>query len=362
MSIDLFEPIRINSLQLRNRFVRSATGDGTADESGMVTDRSVAIYEKLGKGGSGLIVTGHAFVSPAGQSSLTQYGIYDDTMIPGLRRLVEIVHQGGAKIAIQISHAGIRSKYALQEGMVMQAVSCVPEIPGMYRVMTDQNIKEVISKFVSASQRAVEAGFDAIQLHGAHGYLISQFLSPLYNNRNDCWGGSPRKRRAFPLEVIRSVRKAIGFNFPLLIKLGVRDEKGGGLTLEEGLETAEALVTQGIDAIEVSCGFETAIKTAHPDEPERAYFRNMAAAIKRVVAVPVIAVGGIRSLKMARDIVDSGDADLISMCRPFICEPSLITRWQKGFEAPSTCISCNNCLTILRASRPMECIKNQKER
>jgi 2,4-dienoyl-CoA reductase-like NADH-dependent reductase (Old Yellow Enzyme family) len=359
MSPDLFEPFRMGSLELRNRFVRSATGDGTADDSGSVTDSSVAIYEKLGRGGVGLVVTGHAFVSPAGQSSPHQYGIYNDAMIPGLRRLVEAVHKGGAKIAVQISHAGSNSKYAHQKGMVMQAVSGVPEISGIYRVMTDGDIRDVISAFVSAGRRAIEAGFDAIQLHGAHGYLMSQFLSPLYNHWNDSWGGSARKRRAFHLEVVRSMRNAIGFDFPLFIKLGARDEREGGLTLEEGLETARELAAQGIDAIEVSCGVGTSMKAARDDEPERAYFRDEAAAIKRVVPVPVIAVGGIRSLKMARDIIDSGDADLISMCRPFMSEPDLIARWQRGLKSPSTCISCNNCMAIRGVGRPLECAKNQ---
>ncbi len=359
MGLDLFEPFRMGSLELRNRFVRSATGDGTADESGMVTDSSVAIYERLGRGGVGLIVTGHAFVSPAGQASSHQYGIHDDAMIPGLRRLVEAVHQGGAKIAVQISHAGLHVRSAYQKGMVMQAVAEVADIERPYRVMTDEGIGEVISAFVSAGRRGLEAGFDAIQLHGAHGYLMSQFLSPLYNHRNDYWGSSARKRRAFHLEVVRSVRNAIGFDFPLFIKLGVQDERGGGLNLEEGLETAKELAVQGIDAIEVSCGVGTSMKAAHEDEPERTYFRDKAAATKRVVAVPVIAVGGIRSLEMAGDIIDSGDADLISMCRPFMREPDLIARWQRGLKSPSTCISCNKCMSIRTADRTFDCAQNR---
>lgn len=333
-------------MELGNRFVRSATGDGTADESGSVTDNSVAIYEKLGKGGVGLIITGHAFVSPSAQCSLGQYSIHSDDMIPGLRRMVDVVHKGGAKIAIQINHAGVKCRCANERDIVIQAVSEVDGISGLYHVMTDENIQEVISKFVSAGRRAIEAGFDAIQLHGAHEYLMSQFLSPIYNHRKDRWGGSARKRRAFHLELVKSMRDAIGYSYPLFIKLGVRDEQEGGLTLEEGLETVKELAVQGIDAIEVSCGCGTSVKVARNNETEHAYFRDYAAAVKRTVNIPVIQVGGIRSLEMAKYIIDSDDADLISMSRPFVLEPDLIGRWQRGFKYPSKCISCNQCLSI----------------
>ncbi|MFC1942731.1 NADH:flavin oxidoreductase [Chloroflexota bacterium] len=359
MSLDLFKPVKINSLELRNRFVRSATGDGMADGAGSVTDSSVALYEGLGKGGVGLIITGHAFVSPVGQCSLNQYGIYSDAMIPGLRRMVEAVHKGGAKIAVQISHAGVNSKYANQRNMVMQAASEVSGISGRYQVMIDKDVEEVISNYVSAGRRAVEAGFDAIQLHGAHGYLMSQFLSPVYNHRNDHWGGSAGKRRAFHLEVVKSMREAIGFNFPLFIKLGVRDERDGGLILEEGLETAKELAAQGIDAIEVSCGIGTSMKAAYDDESEHIYFRDEAVAVKGAVNIPVISVGGIRSPEMARDIIDRGDADLISMCRPFMREPGLINQWRTGKKSPSRCISCNKCMAIRALGRPLMCVEDQ---
>lgn len=362
MATDLFEPYRIGRLELRNRFVRSATWDATADSSGAVTDHSLALYRELGQGGIGLIVSGYAFVSTLGQALVGQYGAHSDDMLPGLRRLVEAAHQGGTKIALQIVHAGIDSPYLLGQGTTLLAVSRIPEMRRPHREMTGEEIEGIISDFAAAALRGREAGFDAIQLHGAHGYLMSQFLSLLLNLRTDRWGGSAENRRRFHLEVIRKVRQAIGTDFPLMIKFGVQDDREGGLSLSEGLETAQQMVAEGIDAIEVSAGIGNAAQATKEGDPERAYFRERAAAVKQAVIVPVIAVGGIRSLEMAKDIVDSGDTDLISMCRPFIREPGLVGRWQRGEVEPAKCISCNKCLGIAARGEPLECGEERRLR
>ncbi len=362
MSISLFEPYGIAGLELRNRFVRSATWDGTADKSGNVTDASVALYRKLGKGGVGLIISGYAYVSPLGQAVPGQYGIHTDDMIPGLHRLVEAAHQGGAKIALQIVHAGINSNYLHYMGITALAASSLRGIGIPHKEMTDEEIEGIVSDFVSAAVRGKEAGFDAIQLHGSHGYLMSQFLSPLFNLRTDRWGGSIEKRRGFHLEVIRRIRHAIGADFPLMIKFGVQDDYDGGLSLKEGLEIAKQMVETGIDAIEVSAGIGTILRVLRKSDPEQVYFRDRAAAVKRAVTVPVMLVGGIRSLETATSIVDSGDADLISMCRPFIREPDLINRWWRGDRKPARCISCNECLDTLAQGIPLQCGQLKKKK
>ncbi|MBA7678426.1 NADH oxidase [subsurface metagenome] len=207
-----------------------------------------------------------------------------------------------------------------------------------------------------------EAGFDGVQIHGAHGYLMSQFVSPLFNLRADKWGGSAENRRRFHLEVIRKIRQAVGADFPLMIKFGVQDDREGGLSLSEGLETAQQMAEEGIDAIEVSAGIGTAIQITKEGAPERAYFRERAAAVKRAVTVPVMAVGGIRSLEMAKSIVDSGDAGLISLCRPFIREPGLVARWQRGEEEPARCSSCSKCMAIVGRGEPLECGEERRLR
>jgi 2,4-dienoyl-CoA reductase-like NADH-dependent reductase (Old Yellow Enzyme family) len=362
MSINLFEPYKIGRLELKNRFVRSATWDATADSSGAATEKSVALYRELGQGGVGLIVSGYAFISPLGQAVFGQYGAHTDDMIPGLRRLVQAVHQGGVKIALQIVHAGISSDYLYRQGITPLAVSSTPQTNRPHRQMTEEEIETIIADFAAAARRGVEAGFDAVQLHGAHGYLMSQFISPLTNFRNDRWGGSPENRRRFHLEVVQKVRQVIGAHFPLLIKFGVQDDREGGLPLSEGIETAGLMVARGIDAIEVSAGLGSSAQATKEGDPERAYFRERAAAVKRAVTVPVIAVGGIRSLAMAQSMVDNGDADLISMSRPFIRQPDLIARWQRGETKAAACISCNRCMGIIRKGEPLECGEERRWR
>jgi len=344
----LFDPCNIGTLELKNRFVRSATGDGTADDAGAVTDNTVAMSEELGRGGVGLIVTGAAFASPD-QTVPGVLRVHDDGMIPDLRRLVQAAHDGGAKIAMQIVHLGIKSW--MPEGVPAPAVSQIEGAPELHKEMTGDEIDSVVSDFAAAAVRAKEAGFDAVQFHGAHGYLMSQFLSPLTNHRTDEWGGSAAKRGRFHLELTERTRAAVGRDYPLMIKLGVQDDADGGLSLDEGVETAQQLVDRGMDAIEISGGHGSASTPVRKKNgPEQAYFRVRVAAVKRAVDVPVMAVGGIRSLEMATDIVESGDADFVSMCRPFIREPDLVARWEGGDRSPARCISCNRCQSALFAS------------
>ena len=362
MAIDLFQPYKIGKLELINRFMRSATWDASADFSGTVTDASVAIYRNLGQGGVGLIVSGYAFVSSHGQAAPGQYSAHTDDMIPSLHKLVEVAHQGSAKIALQIVHAGINSGYLRGTGITPLAVSRLPEMDQTHQEMTGEEIEAIISDFVAAALRGKEAGFDAIQLHGAHGYLMSQFLSPLFNLRSDQWGGTAENRRRFHLEVVRRVRQAIGVDFPLMIKFGVQDDREKGLPLSEGVETARQMVENGIDAIEVSAGVGSSAQVTKEGDPEWHYFGERTAAVKQAVTVPVMAVGGIRSLEMAKSIVDNGIADLVSMCRPFIREPGLIARWQRGETEPAKCISCNRCFGVVRNGEPLECGEERRLR
>ena len=360
MSETLFTPCQIGNLELENRFIRSATWDATADATGMVTDTSLDIYERLGEGNIGLIVSGYAFVSTHGQAVHGQYGVHNNEMIPGLSRLAQAVHEGGGKIALQIVHAGVSSGYLTQKGVTLLAVSEMPGVKRPHREMTDEDIEGIIDDFAAAAARGREAGFDAVQLHGAHGYLMSQFLSPLFNQRTDRWGGSPENCRRFHTEVIHRVRQAIGSDFPFFIKFGVMDDRESGLSLEDGVEAARQMVAAGIDAIEVSAGVGQGAYLNQKGEPMATPFRERAATVKRAVTVPVVLVGGIRSLETAQDIVASGDADMVSMCRPFIREPHLITRWQRGEITPAACITCNKCMAIVRRGEPLECGEEQR--
>jgi len=361
MSSNLFEPHRIGNLEMKNRFVRSATWDGSADENGAVTEQSLDIYRRLGQGGIGLIISGYAFVSSHGQANAGQYGIHNDDMVPGLRKMTEAAHQNGTRIAVQIVHAGINSGYLIGKGVTPLAMSRMPEMSQPHEEMTDEDLESIITDFAAAAVRGREAGFDAVQLHGAHGYFMSQAISPLFNRRTDRWGGNAENRRRFHLEVVRKVRQAIGDDFPLMIKYGVMDDREGGLSLEEGIEAAEQMVSAGLDAIEVSGGVGQSTPVQKGDEEETP-FRERAAAIKRAVTVPVMVVAGIRRLETAQNIVDSGDADMVSMCRPFIREPGLVARWQRGETAKATCISCNRCFPIIARGEPLECGEERRLR
>jgi 2,4-dienoyl-CoA reductase-like NADH-dependent reductase (Old Yellow Enzyme family) len=360
----LFEPIKIKNIELQNRVIRSATWDGTADETGGVTDRSISRYRELGSGGIGLIVTGYAFVShPLGQANPNQYGIYSDALIPGWKRLVKAVREGGdSSIAMQIVHAGINSGYLVRKGYTLLAVSKLAEMSRPHREMTDDDIEGIIDDFAAAAVRVREAGFDAVQLHGAHGYLMTQFASPLFNHRTDRWGGSPENHRRFHIEIVRKIRKAVGKDYPVLIKFGVQDDREGGMSLAEGVETCRQMVEAGIDSIEVSSGVGTSAMVIKEGEGDRPAFRQRAAEVKKVAKVPVAVVHGIRSFKMAEEIIDSGDVDMVSMCRPFIREPHLILRWQKGDTRPAACISCNKCFPIVARGKPLECGEERRLR
>lgn len=364
MTDKIFEPIKIKGLELSNRIMRSATWDATTDDYGAVTNNSVRIYRELGKGNIGLIVSGHAYVShPLGQATVRQYGIYSDDMIPGLKKLVKAVRNGGdSKFAVQIAHAGINSGYLISKGFRVTAVSSLPSMERPHHELTEQEILQIIDDFIAAAARAREIGFDAIMLHGAHGYLMSQFLSPLFNNRDDAWGGDPERRRHFHLEVIKGIRKAIGNDFPLLIKFGLMDDREGGLSLAQGIETAQAMIAAGIDFIEVSGGVGNAPGYIRPGDSDRPLFRKRAAALKKIVKVPVAVVNGIRSYPVANEIVASGDADLVSFSRPFIREPQFVSRWLAGDTSPATCISCSRCFPIVGRGEPMECGEDRRIR
>jgi 2,4-dienoyl-CoA reductase-like NADH-dependent reductase (Old Yellow Enzyme family) len=352
----LFQPISIDAVEIRNRFLRSATWDRTGTDDGLVTDASVRIIEDLARGGVGLIVTGYAYVSEQGKAAVRQLGISHDRHVKGLSRLAKAAHDHGAKIAVQIAHGGANLGLLGRTGRLALAPSRIEGHPLSHREATSDEILEIVRDFAAAAARGKEAGFDAVQLHGAHGYLLSQFLSPRTNHRTDEWGGSAERRRSFLVEVVRSVRRAVGEGYPVWMKMGLRDYTDDGLDVAEGLEALRALIAEGLSAVEVSSGFGArSARTARPGDEESAYFRAESAAAKGAVDVPVMLVGGIRSLGMAEDILKRAHADMISMCRPLIREPDLIARWQRGDTAPSKCISCNKCLAAGVKGEPLRC-------
>lgn len=347
----LFEPTELSALMLRSRTVRSATWEGLADAEGFVRHELIGMMAGLARGQVGLIVAGYLYVSPEGRGLPGQSGICQDAHVSGLKAMVDAVHREGGLLVAQIAHAGARTRKETIGGSTPMGPSAVEGFTfgKTAREMSYADIKRVIADFAEAARRVREAGFDAVQLHAAHGYLISQFLSPITNRRRDAYGGSSENRRRFLLETAVAVREAVGRDFPILLKVNSEDWPPGGIRAEEAAEAVRELGHVGLAGVEVSGGLAGS-EDARPSRKEisapskEAYFRQAARLFKDRLNLPVILVGGVRSFEVAEDILQSGDADFLSFSRPLICEPDLILRWKEGRRAPSKCISCNLCL------------------
>lgn len=367
MSI-LFEQTTINGMRLENRFVRSATWEGMCEDDGRPTERLAEWYRELARGRVGLIITGYTFVRPEGKQLPRKMGLYSDAFAGEMRRLVEAVHEEGGKIAIQLVHAGGQTDAATigRQPLAPSAVAS-PQYPEVPAAMTKADINDVVAAFGDAARRAREYGFDAVQIHGAHGYLVNQFLSPLTNKRDDEYGGSIENRCRFLLEVYDRIRSEVGDDYPVMIKLNAADNLEGGLVLDDALYAAKALDRRGIDAIEVSggtpaSGEESPVRANILRPEQEAYHVAMAHTIKDAVSCPVMVVGGIRSFAVAEKTVVEEAADYISLARPLIREPDLVRRWLEGDRKPARCISCNSCFEPGLKEGGIYCVIEKKER
>lgn len=367
----LFEPAHIGKMVLRNRFVRSATFDACAGENGEVSEKQVKLIEDLAKGGVGLIILGITYVGAEGQISPVQNALTDDRFIPGMRELTTAANNYGAKIGVQLFHAGRDAGnspvHGGKPGLAPSLVENDPYFQGPHRSMTEKEILRIVTQFGDAARRAKEAAFDCVQVHGAHAYLLSQFLSPHSNRRPDRWGGSLSNRLRFHREVYYKIRDEVGPDYPVLIKLGLEDGFEGGLKLGEGLEAAEELARLGFDALEISQGLrgsnyeEMEFRTkAHLPDRE-AYFREWARQVKNRVSVPVIMVGGLRRIDLIEEVVQKKEADFVALSRPLIREPEIIREWERGSHREPACISCNKCLEHIRERKPLQCWMEKKK-
>lgn len=363
----LFEITEINGMKLANRFVRSATWEGLATMEGAVTPKLIDTMTTLAEGGVGLIITGHGYVRPEGQASPWQLGIHKDDLIAGLREMTDAVHAAGGKIVMQLAHAG----HFAPEQLTGFTPVVVSNYDGLSRSprkeLTVDAIAELVAAFAAAAVRARSAGFDGVELHSAHGYLFSQFLSPIYNRRTDNYGGCIENRCRIHLDTVRAIRNAVGKAYPLLIKMNCRDFAEGGLDLEDALIAAERMVEAGVDAIEVSGGLLTGgkLSPSRPgiNKPEKeAYFREELRAFRKRIAVPLILVGGNRSIEVSEQLVAEGVADYVAMSRPLIREPNLISRWKSGDRRRATCISDNLCFGPGLEGNGISCVTWEREK
>jgi 2,4-dienoyl-CoA reductase-like NADH-dependent reductase (Old Yellow Enzyme family) len=386
----LFKPAQLANLQVKNRFVCSATGESMATEAGEVTEGILKRYRNLAKGDVGLIIPGLMYVHPLGRTVKYQTGIHDDSMIPGLKRVVESVHEEGGKIVFQLAHAGRQTTKALV-GQTPVGPSDEGRDP-FYLVkpkkMTEEQIREVVHAFGKAAGRAIEAGADGIQIHAAHGYLVNQFLSPFFNKRTDDWGGSDENRFRFLREIILETRRTLPAGTPIMVKLNTHDHTPQeGVTPPVATRYAKWLAELGIDGLELSCGSalyspwnmsrgEVPVRDLMKILPwwekplgrivlgrmvgkydlQEGYNLEAAQMVKPAVGkVPVFLVGGLRRVSHMEEILEKGYADFISMSRPFIREPFLVRRIKEGKTSVVSCVSCNKCAAAVVAGMPLRC-------
>lgn len=357
MSI-LFEPFTINRLQIKNRFIRSATVDNLGKDM-MVSQAQLDFYRELALGEVGLIVSSGLFPSLDGWAAPGQLGIHNDAMIPSLSKLVNVVHQNGGKIAAQLMHAGWFGNPALSGFQVVGPTAMVnPSNNLQVRELSSDEVYEHVHIFVDAACRAIEAGFDAVQIHAAHGWLVSSFLSPVTNHRQDEWGGSPEKRASFLIRIVEGIRKFAGKDYPILIKLGLKDYHPHGKTVSEGIDSTKRFITAGVDAIEVSEGIEDQAFHHIRLDAVRPYYLEECRQLKEAISKPVILVGGMRRLADIQQVVDEGTADAVSMCRPFIMDQHIVKKFRLGLAESSQCNSCNRCVDEMHKQN-IHCVFNK---
>lgn len=345
---NVFDPIEVGGMELRNRIVRSATRDGVENEDGTVSDRQIRIFEELAENETGLIITGHLYVSPEGRASRSQNGICGDEFIPGLRRLTRAVHEREGCVVAQISHAG--AKAIVPEPAAPGELELIPGKKA--RMLTEEEIGKICLDFADAASRAKQAGFDGVQIHMAHHYLLSQFLTPEMNTRTDDYGGSAENRFRICRRVIEEVRRECGHDYPVLVKLNSNVPQGDETYEAELIGLVRELEKLGVCAVELS-GYDFSAR--RPDE--RNYYLDRAARVQQITGIPVILVGGIRSLSDIARVLDSG-VRLVSFSRPFICQGDLVSRLRAG-EKPR-CTGCNQCFTLPQ-SRGIRCVFHQAD-
>ena len=374
---EVFSEARIGNLVLKNRLIRSATYEASARD-GLVTANHLRLYCKLAEGGVGLIITGHMAVSPKGQMGPLQTCIFDDCYIQGVSQIVETVRKCRSETPIiaQVNYAG---RNVLRENKLAECVgpSDVPSpiLKRRTRPLTMGEVENIVEEFVAAIVRVREAGFDGVQIHGAHGYLISSFLSPYTNRRNDRYGGSLENRTAIVREIVGLARQKVGPDYPILIKLNCDDFVPSGIDLNSFAELVKAIEKTGVDAIELSGGTWDCLawskeelgfypiplpeaRTRIDSESEQSYFLKYA---KRLdLHVPVILAGGNRSIERLEKIVKENIVGFFSLARPLIREPDLPRRWFLG-QGPeiAACRSCNACLLSLSRG-PLRCLSKKK--
>ncbi len=362
----LLTPAKIGGVEIRNRIVMPPMTTRLADKDGFVTDDQIAYYVARAEGGVGLITCEMAAPERCGRHRFSELGIYDDRFLPGLARLTSAIHAAGAKGSIQLGHAGghtrrdICGEDPIAPSAIPHPVYEITDATIVPREMSKARIAETVAAFAAAAARARKAGFDCVELHAAHGYLISQFHTPFENRRTDEYGGSLENRARFGLEVLRAVKGAAG-TMPVIYRLSVEDYFPGGMGFAEGRQIAQWAAEAGADALHIAAGHYRSLPSGAMQLPPMALpdgiWLDYAAAIRNDVRVPVIAVGRLGDPDIARAAVEGGKADFIALGRTSVAEPEWVAKVARG-ETPRRCLACNTCINEMRGGARIGCVVN----
>ncbi|UTC66335.1 MULTISPECIES: NADH:flavin oxidoreductase [unclassified Treponema] len=331
----LFSSFKIKNIELNTKLVMPPMASEKADEGGLVSQALCDYYDEKTKGSYvGLVITEHSYVSPEGKASVGQLSIADDSTIEGFKKLGDVLHKNGAKVIAQISHAGAAARHEIT-GYDALSSSCVkiPRKNSNYELpkeMTQNDIDKAVNDFVQAARRAKEAGFDGVEIHSAHGYLLNQFFSPIMNKRTDKYNGnSIEGRTRLHIEIIESIRKITGPDFLIAVRLGACDYVSGGSSLEDSVQACLLFKKAGVDLLDISGGF---CGYTNPELEEEGWFRRITQAVKEKVDVPVILTGGIVTPEAAEKILQEGKTDLIGVGRALLKDSDWPKKAMKKLE------------------------------
>ncbi|MBU3130985.1 NADH:flavin oxidoreductase [Clostridium gasigenes] len=352
----LWDKTNIGNMELKNRFFRGALWEDLADGKGHMTPKLSSIYEELAKGGVGTIITGYSFVTEDEQPNPGMMGIYNDSFIEEYKKITDKIHSLGANIIMQIVYGGFMTTFNVGERTIWGPSTMQNEVTGTWaKEITKDEIKYLVNAYAQAALRIKKSGFNGVEIHGGHGYLLSQFLSPYYNKRRDEYGGNIENRGRIIFEIYEAIREKVGKDFPILIKLNSADYVNeGGLTQEDSLYVAKKLADLGISAIEVTGGNESIKEVADNNlgaartkvvisRDRESYFKDYASKLAGMVDIPIILIGGNRHLDVMEDILKNTKIQYFALSRPLTAEPDLINKWSSGDRKKVKCVSCNQC-------------------
>jgi 2,4-dienoyl-CoA reductase-like NADH-dependent reductase (Old Yellow Enzyme family)/thioredoxin reductase len=356
---ELFKPSKIGSMVLANRVIMAPMYTQIADENGRVSDRLCAYYEERARGGMGLIIVENTAVARGGESATREPAIFDDTYLDGLSKLASVIHKYGVKAAIQLHHAGRQRPAQLGQPVAPSPIAC-KFMKSQPRELKTEEADELVEQYAEGALRVKKAGFDAVEFHGAHGYLICQFLSAYTNKRTDKYGGSLENRMRFALDIVKKTRQKVGPGFPVLFRISAKELVPEGLNLDQTKVIARTLQNAGVDCVDVSAGiYETGQWICQPGWMPRGCLVPFAEEIKKNVSVPVIVAGRMVDPRLANKVLQEGKVDFIALGRPFLADPQILMKAKEGrYDDIRMCMACCNCMDSLLRGQPVACSIN----